>query len=106
METGLARRKNTMDFGGHNTMMLVVMTVKMTIMTQMIAEVAAHGRLMDPPARNSMWRLGFNNPVNYNDNELYCGGRMVRYNHSQMLCRSLVCFVTVFVCAHINLTNN
>ncbi|CAG0923912.1 unnamed protein product [Notodromas monacha] len=29
---------------------------------------------MDPPARNSMWRLGFRNPVNYNDNELFCGG--------------------------------
>ena len=29
---------------------------------------------MDPPARNSCWRLGFPNPVNYNDNELYCGG--------------------------------
>merc|ERR1712121_45678 len=33
-----------------------------------------HGRLMDPPARNSMWRLGFSNPVNYNDNEVFCGG--------------------------------
>jgi len=29
---------------------------------------------MDPPARNAMWRLGFPNPVNYNDNEVYCGG--------------------------------
>lgn len=29
---------------------------------------------MDPPARNAMWRFGFPNPVNYNDNELYCGG--------------------------------
>lgn len=34
----------------------------------------AHGRLMDPPARNSMWRFGFINPVNYNDNEVFCGG--------------------------------
>lgn len=36
--------------------------------------VSGHGRLMDPPARNSMWRFGFPNPVNYNDNELFCGG--------------------------------
>lgn len=36
--------------------------------------VKGHGRLMDPPARNSMWRFGFPNPVNYNDNELFCGG--------------------------------
>lgn len=39
-----------------------------------LAGVTGHGRLMDPPARNSMWRFGFANPVNYNDNELFCGG--------------------------------
>lgn len=33
-----------------------------------------HGRLMDPPARNAMWRFGYPNAVNYNDNELFCGG--------------------------------
>ncbi|CAG7837743.1 unnamed protein product [Allacma fusca] len=37
-------------------------------------ESSAHGRLMDPPARNSQWRFGYPNPVNYNDNELFCGG--------------------------------
>lgn len=36
--------------------------------------VSGHGRLMNPPARNAMWRFGYPNPVNYNDNELYCGG--------------------------------
>jgi hypothetical protein len=30
--------------------------------------VKSHGRLMEPPARNAMWRFGFPNPVNYNDN--------------------------------------
>ena len=33
-----------------------------------------HGRLMDPPSRNAMWRFGFTNPINYNDNEVFCGG--------------------------------
>ena len=33
-----------------------------------------HGRMMDPPARNAMWRLGYSNPINYNDNEVFCGG--------------------------------
>ncbi|CAL1532026.1 unnamed protein product [Lymnaea stagnalis] len=46
----------------------------------------AHGRLMDPPARNSMWRLGFANPVNYNDNELYCGGRMTQWARNNGKC--------------------
>ncbi|XP_065226007.1 uncharacterized protein LOC135849479 isoform X1 [Planococcus citri] len=41
--------------------------------------VRAHGRLMEPPARNSMWRFGYPNPVDYNDNELYCGGYSVQW---------------------------
>jgi len=36
--------------------------------------IHGHGRLMDPPSRNAMWRFGYPNPVNYNDNELFCGG--------------------------------
>lgn len=39
-----------------------------------VYHVSGHGRLMNPPARNAMWRFGFPNPVDYNDNELYCGG--------------------------------
>ncbi|XP_076458575.1 uncharacterized protein LOC143292274 [Babylonia areolata] len=36
--------------------------------------VRGHGRLMDPPSRSSLWRLGFHNPPNYDDNQLFCGG--------------------------------
>ncbi|XP_029648323.1 uncharacterized protein LOC115222289 [Octopus sinensis] len=36
--------------------------------------VTAHGRLVDPASRSSMWRFGFPNPINYNDNQIYCGG--------------------------------
>lgn len=36
--------------------------------------VEAHGRLKLPPGRASAWRYGFDTPINYNDNELYCGG--------------------------------
>nr|XP_018912735.1 PREDICTED: uncharacterized protein LOC109041033 isoform X1 [Bemisia tabaci] len=50
------------------------------------AGVDAHGRLMDPPARNSMWRFGFPNPVNYNDNELYCGGYAVQWEQNGGKC--------------------
>ena len=37
-----------------------------------------HGRLMEPPSRASMWRLGYPNPADYNDNQGYCGGFQVR----------------------------
>lgn len=36
--------------------------------------VDGHGRLVEPPSRNAMWRAGFKNPPNYNDNQLNCGG--------------------------------
>lgn len=57
---------------------------------QVVHHAQAHGRLMDPPARNSMWRFGFPNPVNYNDNELYCGG------YTGKLMMSLILFLSNF----------
>ncbi|XP_013390112.1 mucin-5AC-like [Lingula anatina] len=38
------------------------------------AEVSGHGRLIDPPSRNSAWRYGFKTPTNTNDHGLFCGG--------------------------------
>lgn len=54
-----------------NVYLHIFIATKVTFIT---TPVEAHGRLMDPPARNAMWRFGFPNPVNYNDNELFCGG--------------------------------
>lgn len=39
-----------------------------------------HGMLMDPVNRSSMWRKGFKTPENYEDNQLFCGGRSVSSN--------------------------
>nr|XP_022293455.1 uncharacterized protein LOC111104011 isoform X3 [Crassostrea virginica] len=36
-----------------------------------------YGHLEDPPARGSMWRYGFNTPVNSEDNSMNCGGKQV-----------------------------
>lgn len=36
--------------------------------------VKAHGTLVDPVSRNSLWRVDKTAPVNYNDIELFCGG--------------------------------
>ena len=45
-------------------------------------QVAGHGRMLDPPGRSSMWRIGFSTPKNYDDNGLNCGGRTVCFNIS------------------------
>lgn len=44
------------------------------ILSNLISSTDAHGRLLEPPARNTLWRFGFKAPANYNDNELFCGG--------------------------------
>jgi len=45
-----------------------------------------HGRLMEPPARNCMWRFGYVNPINYNDNEVFCGGAAVQFEKNRGRC--------------------
>ena len=51
--------------------------VVITVIAISINDVHAHGRLVEPPSRSSMWRYGFSTPANYNDNQLYCGGKGV-----------------------------
>ena len=41
-------------------------------------KVNAHGRLLDPIARTSLWRLNKQFAVNYQDNEMNCGGLYTR----------------------------
>ena len=48
----------------------IVFTVVM-----MVARVASHGFLYEPPSRNAAWRVdSANHEPNYNDNEQNCGG--------------------------------
>ncbi|XP_076066926.1 uncharacterized protein LOC143040118 [Oratosquilla oratoria] len=48
--------------------------------------VRAHGRMTYPAARNTAWRYGFSTPINYNDNELFCGGLGVQWDHNRGRC--------------------
>ena len=45
-----------------------------------------HAKMIEPPMRSSMWRFGFDTPINYNDNELFCGGIEVSFFLSFFLC--------------------
>ncbi|XP_023318551.1 uncharacterized protein LOC106655600 isoform X2 [Trichogramma pretiosum] len=51
----------------------------------LVGQVSAHGRLIEPPSRGSMWRYGFDTPHDYNDHESYCGGftRQWQTNHGR-----------------------
>ena len=45
-----------------------------------------HARLMEPPSRASMWRVGFPTPQDIDDNQSYCGGFGVQYGPNQGRC--------------------
>jgi len=51
-----------------------------TVVVQ-IYQASGHGRMMDPVARASAWRLGFPTPHNYDDNALFCGGFGMKMNN-------------------------
>jgi hypothetical protein len=48
--------------------------IGMAVILSQTGHVASHGRLIQPAQRSSAWRYGYNNPENYNDNQLFCGG--------------------------------
>lgn len=50
------------------------------IVCTVLGAATGHGWLERPPGRSSAWRYGFPTPVNYNDNELNCGGYDDHYN--------------------------
>ncbi|XP_056635412.1 uncharacterized protein LOC130444348 [Diorhabda sublineata] len=74
---------HTVPAGNQNA---VEMSKLLVLSLYLVKMVAGHGRLMEPPARNSMWRFGFPNPVNYNDNELFCGGYAVQWEQNEGKC--------------------
>ncbi|OXA63536.1 hypothetical protein Fcan01_02764 [Folsomia candida] len=63
-----------------------VLTLLLPISVYLIlvaVEIKGHGRLMNPPARNAMWRFGYAVPTNYDDNQLWCGGAQKYYENGE-----------------------
>ncbi|CAL4142475.1 unnamed protein product [Meganyctiphanes norvegica] len=48
--------------------------------------VKGHGRLIEPPSRASAWRYGFQTPIDYQDNEGFCGGFNHQYSDNEGRC--------------------
>ncbi|XP_065344983.1 uncharacterized protein LOC135942658 [Cloeon dipterum] len=56
---------------------LAALVVALVVST---AYVAGHGFAKDPPSRSSMWRYGYDTPINYEDSQLWCGGFQIQHN--------------------------
>ncbi|XP_033216760.1 uncharacterized protein LOC117172708 [Belonocnema kinseyi] len=72
-------------FGGRRMFLILLVSLPF-FGNLLVSEVSAHGRLIEPPSRASMWRFGFGTPENYNDHELYCGGYSRQWNRNGGKC--------------------
>ena len=54
--------------------MAIECTLLLLLFISLINEICAHGVMQSPPARNYMWRLGYDTERNYDDMGLNCGG--------------------------------
>ena len=65
--------------------MIAILTF-LAILSTVLNLVSGHGRMMEPPARNTMWRMGFPAKPNYEDTELFCGGIKVQWEDNKGKC--------------------
>lgn len=74
------------DFLSQSLFNMVTMWKELILVCLTFTQIDGHGRLMDPPSRNAMWRFGFGTPINYSDNEVFCGGVGIQYKKNKGKC--------------------
>ena len=62
------------------------LTLTLLFLLTWTPQVSAHARLMEPPSRASMWRLGYDNPPDFNDHQGFCGGFKHQYGRAGGQC--------------------
>ncbi|XP_076181127.1 uncharacterized protein LOC143153609 isoform X1 [Ptiloglossa arizonensis] len=68
------------------SMRLQILSLVFIVSAVVVKEALAHGRLIEPPSRASMWRYGFDTPHDYNDHECYCGGFTRQWQRNKGKC--------------------
>lgn len=54
-----------------------MLRIVFVLLIQYSVEINGHGMMLEPPNRSSLWRFDSSAPINYNDNQNFCGGRGV-----------------------------
>ncbi|KAK5648476.1 hypothetical protein RI129_003368 [Pyrocoelia pectoralis] len=50
------------------------------ILGVLLQHVVGHGMMWNPPNRSSLWRFNTSFPINYEDNQNFCGGYATQWN--------------------------
>lgn len=58
--------------------MMLKLIILLIVAAGYIEQVLSHGMVLNPASRSSRWRYNSSAPVNWDDNQLYCGGFGVR----------------------------
>ena len=67
------------SFATQNKSNKMTKSIALLVLVAMVASpmlenfVDAHGRLLNPPMRSSLWRYNYSSPVNSDDDFLSCG---------------------------------
>ncbi|KAK3581704.1 hypothetical protein CHS0354_031103 [Potamilus streckersoni] len=56
------------------------------ILALLLIQAEGQGRLLEPPGRASLWRFGFDSPINPDDNLLNCGGPLHHWSKNGGKC--------------------
>ncbi|EFA07372.2 uncharacterized protein LOC657063 [Tribolium castaneum] len=56
------------------------------LLSGLVAKISGHGMMLEPPNRSSLWRFDPTAPVNYNDNQNYCGGASFQWQSMDGKC--------------------
>ena len=75
-----------MDLSRIHSRLPAFIIITILLLTLEVPYVLSHGRMMEPPARNTMWRFGFPVKPNYEDSELFCGGIKVQWEDNSGKC--------------------
>ena len=65
-------------------MILPALLLGGAVVALLVPTSEGHGYMVDPPGRASMWRENWDTPINYGDNQLFCGGFKVSYVREKM----------------------
>ncbi|KAK4884391.1 hypothetical protein RN001_000662 [Aquatica leii] len=93
--TQLDVQRNSLTEDGRNAGLLYLLPIILPPTTRSVVKVSnavsflifcvlvknsdGHGMMLDPPNRSSLWRFNNSFPINYNDNQNFCGGFGVQW---------------------------
>ncbi|XP_056648507.1 uncharacterized protein LOC130452973 [Diorhabda sublineata] len=62
------------------------MLLLFVFLASLFCQIRGHGMMLDPPGRSSLWRFNDLAPINYNDNQNFCGGFYVQHSLNNGSC--------------------